>query len=70
MSDNKLLLLSKRLRKLRKGAGFTQEELARKAGISVKYLQNLEGSEPKNPSLLTLAKIAEGLDAQISELLD
>lgn len=68
MSKDKLLSLSKRLRELRKEAGLTQEELARKANISVKYLQNLEGSNPKNPSLLTLEKVAKGLGVEIGAL--
>lgn len=70
MAKSKLLLLSKRLRELRKDAGLTQEELAKRAGISVKYLQNLEGEDPKNPSLLTLDKISKGLEVSISQLLD
>lgn len=61
--------LLNRLRTLRKEAELTQEELAKKATISVKYLQNLEGSNPKNPSLLTLEKIAKGLNVPLIKLI-
>lgn len=60
---------SHRLRKLRTEAEITQEELARKSGISVKYIQNLESSDPKNPTLETLEKIAKALDVTIANLL-
>ncbi len=70
MAKDKLTSLSKRLRALRKESGLTQEQLARKADISVKYLQNLEGATPKNPSLLTLEKIAKGLGLTIHALFD
>ncbi|MEK7719793.1 MAG: helix-turn-helix transcriptional regulator [Bacteroidota bacterium] len=70
MPKDRLLSLSKRLRALREKSGLTQEELARKAGVSVKYLQNLEGANPKNPSLLTLEKLARGLDKEIAQLIE
>ena len=70
MIKDSLASLSKRLRILREKAELTQEELARKAGISVKYLQNLEGMNPKNPSLLTLEKIAKGLGCPTADLIE
>lgn len=69
MPKKKLTELAKRIRNLREQANLTQEQLAQKANISVKYLQNLEGKDPKNPSLLTLEKIANGLDTTIQKLL-
>lgn len=68
MAKDIRIQFSHRLRKLRTDAGMTQEELARKAGISVKYLQNLESSDPKNPTLVSLEKIAKGLNINISDL--
>jgi len=47
----------------------TQEQLAKKANLSVKYLQNLESCSPKNPTLLTLEKIAKALNISIGDLL-
>jgi transcriptional regulator with XRE-family HTH domain len=68
MAKDIRIQFSNRLRKLRTDAGMTQEELARKAGISVKYLQNLESDEPKNPTLVSLEKIAKGLNMALKEL--
>lgn len=70
MAKDIRILFSHRLRKLRTDAGMTQEELARKAGISIKYLQNLESQEPKNPTLISLEKIAKGLSVAPSHLLN
>ena len=69
MAKDIRIQFSHRLRKLRTEAGMTQEELARKSGISVKYLQNLESDDPKNPTLMILEKIAKGLGMQLSDLL-
>lgn len=62
MSQDIRIAFAKRLRELRIKAGLTQEELAKRAGISVKYLQNLESDNPKNPTLITLSKLAKGLN--------
>ena len=39
------------IRSLREQYNLTQEELADKANISTKYLQNLEGKNPKTASI-------------------
>jgi transcriptional regulator with XRE-family HTH domain len=70
MKNNILKIFAKRLRELRLEADMTQEELARKAGMSVKYLQNLESSKPKNPSLLMMKKLADGLKVSLIDLLE
>jgi len=54
---------------LRQKSGLTQTELAEKAQISVKYLQNLEGRNPKNPSFDVLVRIAKALNTELWKLL-
>lgn len=52
---------AKHLRKLRERRGLTQEELAERAGIAYKHLQELEGSDPPSPRLETLDRLARAL---------
>ncbi len=52
--------LGDRIRLLRQKQGLTQNELAQRAGISTKYLQNLEGKDPKRASIDTLQGLADG----------
>ncbi|MGD7052939.1 helix-turn-helix domain-containing protein [Sutcliffiella horikoshii] len=56
-----LQLVGSRIRDIRKGRGYTQEELADKIGIQNSYIGGIERGE-RNISLLTLEKIANGLD--------
>lgn len=59
----------KALRSLRQEHNLTQEELAARANISTKYLQNLEGKKPKTASLITVEKLAKAFGITISQLL-
>ncbi len=61
--------LGKQIRNLRRKHGMTQEELAGRARISLKYVQNLEGKTPQNPSLVILQKLAEGFGIPLWKLL-
>lgn len=61
--------LGHRLRELRSRYELTQDELAAKSGISTKYLQNLEGKNPKKATVVTLQKLAEGLNIPAWKLL-
>jgi len=54
-------LLSKNVKRLREAAGYSQEMLAEKAGISLPFLGAIERGE-KWPRHSTLAGIARGLD--------
>jgi transcriptional regulator with XRE-family HTH domain len=69
MANNISIKLGKNIRILRIKLKLTQEELAHKAGISTKYLQNLEGKNPKNASVITLEKLAKGLEIPIWKIL-
>lgn len=61
--------LALRIRALREDHNLTQEKLAGLSSISLKYIQNLEGKNPQNPSLEVLQKLADGFDIPLWELL-
>ncbi|MBB3131299.1 transcriptional regulator with XRE-family HTH domain [Paenibacillus rhizosphaerae] len=68
MTDKEILLrLGARLRDLRKEKGLTQESLGEKGGFHFSYIGQIERGE-KNVALLNLAKIAEALEVDISQL--
>ena len=69
MQNDICIELGRQIRRLRKEHGLTQEALAEKAGISTKYLQNLEGKNPKLASIVTLKKLAKGFGIPIWKLL-
>ena len=69
MSGDIRIGLGKQLRSLRKKHNLTQEELADKSGISTKYLQNLEGKNPKTASIITIKKLAHGFGLPTWEIL-
>ena len=60
----------KKLQRLRREYDLTQEELARKARIHPRYLQNLEGANPNAVTIITQEKLAKGLGISIGELMD
>jgi DNA-binding XRE family transcriptional regulator len=60
----------RQLQRLRREHGFTQEELARKAGIHPRYLQNLEGSRPNAVTIVTQEKLAKAFGISFGMLMD
>lgn len=58
----------KNLAKLRKEKGLTQEGLARNAEISYHTLIKLESGGIKNPTILTVKKLAKALNISIDAL--
>jgi transcriptional regulator with XRE-family HTH domain len=64
-----LTTLRQRIRELRQARGYTQEQLAHRAGLGEKYLQNLEAGRRANPSMDVLNKVAEALEVHMLELL-
>ena len=64
------LTFGKKLRALRKKGTLTQEKLSEMAVIDYKYLQRLEGKNPPNIKLETIAKLAKALKVKPSELLE
>jgi len=53
---------------LRHRKGLTQAELARRSGISLKYVSMIESGT--NPSLRTILKICHGLDANLADVVE
>jgi transcriptional regulator with XRE-family HTH domain len=60
--------LSMRIKRLREHLSLTQEQLAKKAGVSHGYLARLEIGM-HDPSLGTLLKLAKALEVTVAELL-
>jgi len=58
----------KNLKKLRNKKGWSQERLAREAGISYQTLIKIEQDRIKNPKLETLIKLAKALGVSIDDL--
>jgi transcriptional regulator with XRE-family HTH domain len=61
--------LLKRLKRLRKKAGLTQEQFAEQAGISYKYYQQIESGRKPDLRLSTLERLANGHRIKLSNLL-
>jgi transcriptional regulator with XRE-family HTH domain len=61
--------LSDTLRRYRRRAGFTQEELAQEAGVGIATIARIEIGEIKEPRVSTLRKLAKALDLDTRELL-
>src|SRR6266516_7858160 len=59
-----------RLRRIRRDAALTQEQLAASSGVSKDLVAMLEQNRRKSARITTLAKLANALDVEMSELLD
>ncbi len=59
--------LGQRVCDLRKALSFTQEELAKKAGIGLSYISMIERGQ-RTPHLETLVRIAAALGVSLSQL--
>ena len=58
---------SRRIRKLRKERGLTQEQLAERAGLPQSYISRLENGE-HSPTAKTIEKLARGLGVPAKEI--
>ena len=67
MSKALLRQLGTRIRKRRKELGWTQEELALKAGIDRSYVGGVERGE-RNITFLTLCRLAEVMKCDVGTL--
>jgi transcriptional regulator with XRE-family HTH domain len=61
--------LAKNLRRFRKDLGWSQEELAERVGSDRTYISDMERGL-RNPSLKTLARLAQTLKIGIGNLCD
>lgn len=59
--------IGRNVQRLRRSKGLSQEELSDRAAIHQTYLSGVEGGK-RNPSALVLARIADGLEVDVSEL--
>ena len=62
-----LVALGKNVRGLREQKKLTQESLAERSGLDPSYISGIERAV-RNPSVLSLARLAVGFDETISEI--
>ena len=61
-------MLAENIKKLRKKYKLSQEELAKKAGITYSTLIKIESGVNVNPTLQTIQKIAKALNVRIDDI--
>jgi len=61
--------IARNLRKLRETKKLSQERLARLADVANNTIVKIEAGKNKNPTLITLKKIANALEIPIEEFL-
>jgi transcriptional regulator with XRE-family HTH domain len=61
--------MAAKLKALREGRGLTQEQLAKKSGVSRTYLARLETGR-QDPTLSTLEKLAKALGVKVGRLVE
>jgi transcriptional regulator with XRE-family HTH domain len=54
------------LQRIRRGKGWSQEELAHRSSVHQTYLSGVEGGK-RNPSIALLARIARALNIDVEE---
>ena len=61
-------MLDKRIKELRKKAGWSQQKLAEKAGLSYNAITKIEQGAAKQPTIQTVIKLANAFGVSIDEL--
>ncbi len=61
-------MLAQNIKKLRTQRKLSQEELAKKAGVTYSTLIKLESGVNKNPTIKTIQQIAAALQVSLDEL--
>ena len=61
-------MLAKRIKELRKKAGWSQQKLAEKAGLSYNAIAKIEQGAAKQPTIQTMIKIADAFGISLDEL--
>ncbi|MDR2463488.1 MAG: helix-turn-helix transcriptional regulator [Verrucomicrobiales bacterium] len=69
VEENTIERLRGRLRELRALYGFTQEELAHRAGLDYKFYQSIEAGRRREIRVSTLEKIAKAYRIEVYQLL-
>ena len=62
-------MLAKKLKELRKKAGWSQQKLAEKAGLSYNTITKIEQGAATMPTIQTVVKIADAFGVSVDELL-
>lgn len=70
MADHLLIQLGGRVRALRQGCGFTQQQIADVIGLSRTSVTNIEAGRQGEVGVTLLAKLAGALGVGIADLLD
>ena len=61
-------MLSKKIKSLRKKAGWSQQKLAEKASLSYNVITKIEQGAAKKPTIQTMIKIADAFGVSLDEL--
>jgi len=61
-------MYEKKIKQLRKRAGWSQQKLAEKAGLSYNVITKIEQGVAKNPNIKTMIKLAEAFHISLDEL--
>ena len=65
--DDLRVAFGRRVRALRTERGFSQEELAHRAGLHYTYVGGIERGE-RNPALINIGRIATALGVSVADL--
>src|SRR5215469_893262 len=68
MTDSRIDLIARNVRRLRHERGYSLSELARRAALAKQTLSSIEAGQA-NPTVLTLSEIAAALQVPIAHLL-
>lgn len=63
-------MLEQRLKQLRKKAGWSQQKLAEKAGLSYNVITKIEQGVAKRPSIQTMMKLADAFGISLDVLVE
>ena len=61
-------MLQERLKQLRKKAGWSQQKLAEKAGLSYNVITKIEQGVAKRPTIQTIVKLADAFGISLDAL--
>ena len=61
-------MIDKRIKELRKKAGWSQQKLAEKAGLSYNAVAKIEQGVAKQPTIQTMMKIADAFGISLDKL--
>ena len=61
-------MIGTKIKKQRKKKGFSLKKLSELSGVSDSIISDIETGKVKNPGIMTILKIAKGLEVDIAEL--